>query len=436
VNKELIKKIILENQERIPGLTVFAREMEIPDQTCCIITGPRRAGKTYLIYLKILSLLEKGTPVQNILYINFEDERLIGMNVSGLDMILESYKELFTEKPFIFLDEIQNIEGWQKFARRLADTGYTVVITGSNAKMLSGEMASTLGARYLAKEIDTLSFSEFLGLRNVRFEEQAFFSSQRFELQHHFDDYLKWGGFPELLHAPEQKEYLSNIFQKIFLGDIIARYQIRNPAAMQLMIKKLAESTMDEISFSRIRNILQSIGIQVGTATLIEYMRYFEEAFLIRSLANYRAKITERESKKKYYFRDHGLLSLFLADPDSFLLECAVFNTLKRKHGNNLYYLRNNFEVDFFIPDLMALQVAHSITDEQTKKREVAALIKTCETHHVDNLTIVTKSEEETIEDKKFKINVVPAWKWMLTEERPSASSGGRERRGTEKLKL
>jgi uncharacterized protein len=418
VTKELIKKIILENQERIPGLTVFAREVDIPDQTCCIITGPRRAGKTYLVYLKILALIEKNTPVQNILYINFEDERLIGMNVSGLDSILEGYKELFTGKPFIFLDEIQNIEGWQKFARRLADNGYTVVITGSNAAMLSGEMASTLGGRYLVKEINTLSFSEFLEFRNIRVEEKAFFSSQRFELQRHFDEFLQWGGFPELLHAPEQKEYLSNIFQKIFLGDIIARYQVRNPAAMQLMIKKLAESTMDEISFTRIRNILQSIGIQAGTATLIEYMRYFEEAFLIRSLTNYRAKITERETKKKYYFRDHGLLSLFLADPDSFLLECAIFNTLRKKHGNNLFYLRNNLEVDFFIPGALALQVAHSITDEQTRRREITSLTKACEKHHVENLVIVTRSEEEIIEDKNFKINVVPAWKWMLTEER------------------
>jgi len=162
VTKELIKKIILENQERIPKLKVLPRDISISGESCVIITGPRRAGKTFLMYHRVHDLLGQGVSINNILYINFEDERLLEMDITGLDLILESYKELYAETPLIFLDEIQNITNWQKFARRLADNDYLTWITGSNKQMLSSEMASTLGGRYLVKEIDTLSFSEYL----------------------------------------------------------------------------------------------------------------------------------------------------------------------------------------------------------------------------------------------------------------------------------
>jgi predicted AAA+ superfamily ATPase len=414
MDKSIIKKIILENQLRIPGLEIVKRNYSPEPAANYIFTGQRRAGKTFFIFSLIQEMLKKGISIETILYINFEDERLIGLDVSGLDSIIESYRELFSHPPVLFFDEIQNIRDWQKFARRMADNNYRIYITGSNSEMLSSEMASTLGARFMVMEIETLTFTEFLLFHGIQPDENIEFSPSRFEVIRLFEQYFAEGGFPELIKFSQKKEYLSNLFQKVFLGDIIARYQIRNPAALRILIKKLAESTMDEVSFNRMRNIITSTGLQVGTATIIEYLKHLEDAFLISSLSNFMAKISSRESKKKYYFRDNGLLSLFLIDPNSFLLETLVFNTLRKKYGDQLFYLRNGFEVDFFIPGETLIQVCFGFSEQSTRKREISALIKAHEKNPVKNLIIVTFNNEETILEDNLTIEVVPAWKWIL----------------------
>jgi hypothetical protein len=296
----------------------------------------------------------------------------------------------------------------------MADNDYRIYITGSNSEMLSSEMASTLGARFMVMEIETLTFTEFLIFHGIQLDENIEFSPSRFEVIRLFEQYFAEGGFPELIKFTQKKEYLSNLFQKVFLGDIIARYQVRNPAALRILIKKLAESTMDEVSFNRMRNIITSTGLQVGTATIIEYLGYLENAFLISSINNFMAKISSRESKKKYYFRDNGLLSLFLIEPKSFQLETLVFNTLRKKYGDQFFYLRNGFEVDFFIPGEELIQVCFGFSEESTRKREISALLKAHENNPVKNLTIVTFNGEETISEGNLTIEVIPVWKWIL----------------------
>jgi hypothetical protein len=266
----------------------------------------------------------------------------------------------------------------------------------------------------MVMEIETLTFTEFLLFHGFQPDANIEFSQSRFEVIRLFEQYFAEGGFPELIKFTQKKEYLSNLFQKVFLGDIIARYQIRNPAALRILIKKLAESTMDEVSFNRMRNIITSTGLQVGTATIIEYLKHLEDAFLISSLSNFMAKISSRESKKKYYFRDNGLLSLFLIDPNSFLLETLVFNTLRKKYGDQLFYLRNGFEVDFFIPGETLMQVCFGFSEQSTRKREISALLKANEKYPVKNMIIVTFNNEESILEDNLTIEVVPAWKWIL----------------------
>lgn len=412
--KNLIKKIIVENQERISKLQVIDRKISLEPNANYILTGQRRIGKTYLLYHYIKQLLNKGTELKEILYLNFEDERLLEFTVQDFDKILESYQELYKGQPILFFDEIQNIEGWQNFARRLADTNYKIWVTGSNAQMLSSEMATTLGGRFLVKEMDTLSFEEYLLFQNITIEKQIAFSEKRFEVQRLFEDYFYYGGFPELFKFINKQEYLSNVFQKIFLGDIIARHQIRNPHALKLMIKKLAESTMDEVSFHRIKDIIQSTGIQVGTSTLIEYFKYIEDAFLIRSTTNYNSKIGERETKKKYYFRDHGLLNLFLTYPEAFCLETIVFNELRKRFPTKLYYLKDNFEVDFFVPEVMLLQVSYKMNETKTREREISSLLKASKLYNIEELIIITHSQEEIINLEGKKIKIIPVWKWLL----------------------
>lgn len=414
-----IKKIILENQARIPGLDIINRAYNLDPEVNYIFTGQRRAGKTWMMFLIIQQMLKHGRTAEEILYINFEDERLIGLDITQMDGILDSYRELFSHRPLLFFDELQNIEGWQKFARRLADSGYRVYITGSNSTMLSSEMASTLGGRFMIQEIETLTFSEFLTFNGLALSPNFEYSDERFEVFSLFGGYFTQGGFPELVHLRDKKEYLSTIFQKVFLGDIIARNQIRNTFALKLMIKKLAESTMDEVSFTRMRNIIASTGLQVGTATVIEYERYLEEAFLIASLPNFGPGTSNRESKKKYYFRDHGLLSLFLVNPESFVLETMVFNTLRRWFAPNLFYLREATEVDFYVPDHMLVQAAWRLDNETTRRREVSSLLKAADKYPAPRLLIITYDQEEEILVDNRLINVIPAWKWMLTNSFP-----------------
>lgn len=162
------------------------------------------------------------------------------------------------------------------------------------------------------------------------------------------------------------------------------------------------------------RNIIVSAGLAIGTSTVIEYVNYLEGAFLISPLHNYNAKISIRESKKKYYFRDNGLLSLFLIDPASFQLETLVFNHLRLRYGPRLCYFRNGYEVDFFIPGEALIQVCYSIEEPATRKREISSLNKVYVQNPVKRLIIVTYNSEETILENGMEINVVPAWKWLL----------------------
>jgi len=414
MEKDLLKKIIVENQRRIPLLKIYNRDIIFEKNANYLLTGQRRAGKTFLLYRKIQEILDHGAHINEIMYINFEDERLLEFKVSDFDTIMEAYRELFVCDPIIFFDEIQNIDGWEKFARRLADTSHRVYITGSNATMLSREMATSLGGRFMVKEVDTLSFTEFLLFNDLRLDNNFEFTDQRFRIKKLFEEWFTFGGFPELLKYQDKKEYLNTIFQKIFLGDIISRHQVRNKYALNLMVKKLAESTMDEVSFNRIKNIIQSTGIKVGTGTLIEYLDHLADSFLIRSLENHQKKITERETKKKYYFRDHGMLGLFLNDPSSRVLETMVFNHLTRSHPGNVYYLRDLFEVDFYIPGSLLVQVSYSIESPDTRERELNALLKAKKKFEANTLLIITFDSEETIQVNGTEIKAIPAWKWML----------------------
>ncbi len=412
MEKNTLKRIILENQEFIKSVKPLPRDYHVEAKASYVFVGPRRAGKTWFMYSLIHSKIAGGMDWSQILYINFEDERLYELHAEELDLLIESHKELFAAKPVCFFDEIQNIEGWEMFVRRLADQGHQLYLTGSNATMLSREMATTLGGRFIVREIHPLSFREFLRFNDVALQPNFAFSEQRIELRTHFENYLYYGGFPETLRFENKKEYLSNLFQTVFYGDIVARYKIRNDFALKLMIKKLAESVHDETSFSRIRNIIQSVGVKIGTATLIEYFRYLEDSYFMFSLTNVRAKITSRESKKKYYFVDNGLLSLFLLNPETILLENAVFVELRRRYGSEFFYFRDKREVDFYVPGEQTLiQVSYAFGDIETRKRELDALAKAAKVVETKRQLVLTLDREEEIDDAA---RVMPVWKWAL----------------------
>ena len=413
INIALLQRILIEKQETVQEIELAERELALEAVGNYVFVGPRRAGKTFCMFQIIKQYIKKHS-VKKILYINFEDDRLLAFNSSHFQLIIDAYKSLFKETPILFLDEIQNIEGWEKFARRLADSKeYRIFITGSNAKMLSSEVATTLGGRYLIKNIYPLSFSEYLTAGKVKLTEHWQLSKQRYEIRRKFGDFFKFGGFPELLLFKEKRIWLENLYQKVFYGDLVARYKIRNDFALKVLIAKLAESIHDGVSFNRMKNVIQAAGTAIGASTVIEYVKYLEESFLVFGVKNYLAKMAEKESQKKYYFIDNGLITLLQDSPETKLLENIVAITLKRRFGSEFYFARDNAEVDFYIPKTKTLiQVAYSLAG-QTERRELESLIKIQQRIKAKNLLCITMDEEKTIEFMEKKIECVPVWKWI-----------------------
>jgi uncharacterized protein len=413
--KDLFKYIIVEKQEWLKTVKVFPREIRIEPRANYVFTGLRRAGKSYYLYQIIKEAVEVDD-YNRILMINFEDERLMEVGHRDLHLIIEAYYELFESKPIVFLDEIQNVEHWQKFVRRLADEGLKVFVTGSNAEMLSHEIATTLGGRFINKEILPLSFSEILRFQGIEYSDKLKYTKQRYEIIRAWDQYLQFGGLPELLKMENKREYLSSVYQKLFYGDLIARYKVTNTPVLKLLVKKLAESVNNETSVNRIKNLIKSTTLSIGSNTLFDYLTYLKSSFLIASVSNYYSKFVERETYKKYYFLDTGILGLFLHDQDTKLLENQIFIHLRRK-GYKVYFLKQKTELDFYVPDQQLLiQVAWSISDADTYQREVEGLSKAMKRFGIGEGWIITHNESQTITIEDGTIHVIPSWQWLLMD--------------------
>lgn len=418
IDKNTIKLIIAENQRIISKIKLFEREYSFEDGLNYVLIGLRRAGKSYLLYQRMQQLMKNGHSNEEFLYFNFEDDRLIGMQVSDLNTILMSYQEMFDHSPFIFLDEIQVIDGWEKFARRLADQGYRVYITGSNAKMLSSEIATTLGGRFLTKKVFPLSFREMLRANDIDVDDKNYEYKYATSINKLLEEYFYYGGLPEIGNVQDKRSWLNGLYSKIFFGDLISRYSIRNDKAIKFIVQKLAESVKQPVSFSRIVKLVSSIGTKISTDTVIDYLGYMNESWLLIPISNHASKFVEKASNKKYYFIDNGILNLFLTDPSTSLLENIVAVNLYKQYGDDVTFYNDKIEVDFYMPNLKtAVQVSYSIKDEETREREVRALEKISSVVEVDNRYIITMYDEEVIETKTCRINVVPLWKWLLKHD-------------------
>ncbi len=420
MDKEILKSVLTDYRLEIPKHNVVLRQFEFNEFGNYVFVGIRRAGKSYLLYQRIQQLLASGIGWDEILYLNFEDERLEEMKSTDLNMLLEVHFETYGKRPILFLDEIQNINGWEKFARRLADSKYQVYITGSNAKMLSNEIRSTLGGRYIEVNVFPYNFKEFLKVQNVDINPLNFYATEyRAELLRLFNDYFYSGGFPEGATLQSKRDYLSNVYQKIYLGDIATRHKIENTFALRILYKKVAESIKQPVSFTRLTNIITSAGVKVAKTTIINYVEYAKDAWLINIVPNIAGKLVKKETNPKYYFTDNGILNLFLLDKNTSLLENLVAVNLLQKYGREdaVFFYNHGIEVDFYIPDdELAIQVCYSLSDSETFNRETKALIKLSSTLPCKKLLIITKDEEQNIEIDGKTIEIIPAWKWLLNE--------------------
>ena len=411
--KNIFKRIIIERQEWLSTVHPVKRNIPIEPNANYVFTGLRRAGKSYMLY-QIIQEIIVHTSVERILMVNFEDERLLEVSHTDLHLIMEAYAELFEHEPIVFFDEIQNVPHWQKFVRRLADDGHRIYLTGSNAEMLSAEIASTLGGRFINQEVLPLGFDEYLIFKGIQTSTLTVHSKQRFEVLRAFHEYLFFGGFPELLRIENKREYLSSVYQKLFYGDLIARYKVSNANALKLLVKKLAESVNNETSVNRIKNLIASTGVSMGNSTIFDYLNYLESSFLIASIPNHYSKFAERESTKKYYFLDTGILGLFLIDQPTKLLENLVYIELRRR-GERPFFVKKNHEVDFFLPDKKQLiQVSYSLRDPETATRELRSLRAAMRALDIQTGLILSYDETDTFTVEEGVIQMLPVWQWLL----------------------
>jgi len=415
MEKDLIKVLIAEYQQKSTSVVFQKRLYALEDNLNYVFVGLRRVGKSYMMFQQIQHLLDIGHNKEEILYFNFEDDRIASLDTNDLDLIKVCYEEMYECKPIFCLDEIQIVEHWEKFARRLADQGYRVYVTGSNAKMLSSEIATTLGGRFMIQEIYPYSFIEYLIYQSIDVSNKNTIYRFRNEIVKAYETYFRFGGLPELTQVIDKRSWLSSLYQKIFFGDLISRYKIRNDFALRLLIRKVAESIKQPSSFNRFANVVSSAGKKISTDTVIDYLEYLQDTWLVFSIENVQAKLAEKESNKKYYFIDNGLLTLFLIDPVTSLLENQVAVQLRRLYGDDVYFYKRSVEVDFYVLEQqLAVQASYSLKDVETRKREIDALIAFSKQVHVKRMLIITKDEEEIISTMDYTIEVLPIWKWLM----------------------
>lgn len=422
MDKQIIKRIINERQQEVLERQLVERPQLFERGMNYVLVGIRRAGKSCLMAQDMQSRIASGEiTIEDCLYINFEDERIRYMPVVEMGVILDCYAEMYGErKPLIYLDEIQVIDGWEQFVRRLSDQQYRIMVTGSNAKMLSSEIATTLGGRFVIREVWPFSFKEYLKFNGLDLKENWQFDSKVLhEIARRMDEYFYYGGFAESFALVDKREWLNSLYQKILLGDIVARHGIRNTRSIRLLAKKMADSVMQPTALSRLQHVVKSTGERIGLATVKDYLEYFEDSYLTFSVPNFVSPVTDQETIKKRYYTDNGLLSIFLFNGETKLLENLCALHLVKKYSNtdepHLFYYNRNIEVDFYVPEAgLALQASYDINDDETRKREISALVSLNRAFPLQRAVIVTRDHEEQITEDGLLIEVIPIWKWLL----------------------
>lgn len=423
MNRDSLKQIMIDQKDIYLNNPLVPRQYSLESNVNYCFVGIRRTGKSYMMYQQIKQLEASGIPLSQIVYVNFEDERLLEMTAEDLNLILEIGLEISGTdvRPYLFLDEIQNINGWEKFVRRIADMKYRINITGSNSKMPSSEIASTLGGRFVIINVYPYSFSEYLSANHMEKNYLDTISTRdRADIQNQYNEYITYGAFPELVEIKNKRAFLNSIYQTVYLGDIITRNKITNDFAVRLILKKIAESVTKPLSFSRLTNIIKSTGLSIGKQTVINYVGYMTDSYLLFALQNYAAKLVEKETFPKYYFMDTGLLGLMLLDCKSAQLENLVAIELLRRYGaENVYFFENNVEIDFYVPsDNLAIQVSMQVLDDMdTRERETRAFVKLNNFIPGAKCILITNSEEDVLDCDGVHIEVIPIWKWLLEKE-------------------
>lgn len=424
--KEVIKNIILENQNiNLPE--IIERNLQIPINSNIIISliGSRRSGKTYLLYQTINKLSKSGISNKNILFINFEDERL-NLKSENLDYIIQAYQELYPEinikDTYLFFDEIQNVSGWEKFIRRIFDAKTrNIYITGSNSKLLSSEIATELRGRTITYTVFPLNFKEYLKFNKT--EPNLYPQSNKSKIINLAHKYLTEGSFPESLNFDKitKNKLLQQYFNVMIFRDIVERYNVSNIEALKFFIKKIFANLTKPLSVNKIYNDLKSLGYSISNKYLYEFLDYCNSIFLTQNVNKFNfSEIKQEKSEKKVYVIDNGLISAIefsVSRNLGKLLENLVAMEFL-KNEKKIFYFKNNFECDFIIEDnhkYTPVQVCYTFDNNETKEREMRALFEACKYIDVNNGIIITFDTEEKLVYKEINIDIIPFYKYFLS---------------------
>lgn len=416
MNHEILKRVIYDQHQVIKNAKIVDRDIELEKNANYVLVGLRRSGKSTLLYKRVQDYIKDGVGWEQIIYINFDDERLIDFTLNDFDDVLLTAEEMSDKEHYFFFDEIQNIDGWEKFAIRLANQKYKVDITGSNAKMVSKEMDKALGGRYISKVVSPYSFNEYLKANNVI--DKSYSTKDIGKINKLLEQYFVYGGLPETVNFVNKREYISNVYQKVFYGDIISHNGVRNENGMKLLIKKIAETVGQDVSYTRLQNMITGIGYKISKDIVIDYCGYSKDSFLIFTLDNYYSSFVDKNSTPKYYFSDNGVLSLFIDDKKTSLLENVVANHLYRKYRDDLYFLKGQkADIDFYVASKnISIQCAYSLENGAAYSREIDNLINYSKENKNAKLMIVTYQDDYVIQRDDIKIEVVSLKNFLLNQ--------------------
>ena len=432
MEKRLIKQILFEQreeiakifQERIINREITTRAKKIfTGNLIKVITGVRRCGKSVLVHI-----LLKG---KNYGYINFDDERLIGTRTDDLNNLFEILKEINPDLKCIFLDEAQNVDGWELFVNRLKRLKYNIFITGSNSRLLSRELASHLTGRHTALELFPFSFREFLKYKNKKYSlEDTFIAEKRGKLRNLFTEYVKYGGFPEVIKLKNKEakiKYLKDLYDRIITKDVILRFPIRYVKVLREVAFYLISNFSSRISYNRIKNNFEIKSVH----TVKNYVSYLEESCLFNQLNVFSFKVKNQLMQpKKIYSVDLGLINAVIPafSPNyGKIMENLVFiELLRNREDDEIFFYTDSqhHEVDFVIKKGTSIkeliQVCYNIENINTKKREIRSAIMASRKLKCDNILVLTDDyeNEEVVKWQNIKriIKFIPLWKWLLLQ--------------------
>lgn len=412
MDKNIIRSVILDQRELFEKKGAFVvrniSKIFLTTKKISVISGIRRSGKSTL-------LKQISNNVKNYAYLNFEDERMLDFTYHDFNILLEVFLEIYGDQNTYLFDEIQNVIGWEKFVRRLFEDGKKIFITGSNAKLLSSELATTLSGRHLKMELFPFSFREYLNFKEIKIKNN-YTTKERALILKFFNSYMEFGGFPEIVVGGDLEE-LKQLYQDVLIKDLLVRFKIRETKAFRDVALFLLSNISMPISFNNLRNLL---GVKSVTSVK-NYVDFFEEAYLFYNLFRFDYSVRKQIiNDRKIYCVDTGLVNAVasrFSENIGRLIENIVFMELKSR-GADLFYHKDKKECDFVIRKGIriseAIQVTQNMSDPKTKEREMSGLLEAMDKFNLKAGLIVTRDEEEVIKTKGRMIKIIPIWKWLL----------------------